>query len=226
APPGVVRKRPTDERRSSRNRWLPVGTWPRTLYAAVAVLAAVALVNGARAGIDRWSSDQPEPNGTAAATAGPCISPAQDSVPRLVALPGRDGAPTKLQALAYHLQRSDPPRLEIAATLSEPPPAGTVVQMLERADPATVDSTPEHNPGNGRYYPRPVIRTLGSCVYVPANQIGYAGFAGMRLRYLVVLLPTRFASSIVADSHAADGLSDQDLARYSMTQLAYFELRV
>ncbi|WP_073260277.1 hypothetical protein [Cryptosporangium aurantiacum] len=201
---------------------MPVGAWPRTLYAALAALAVVTLVNGVRTGVDRWPSDSEKP----AAAGGPCLSPAQDSVPQLTRLPAERSAPTRLEALAFHLQRSDPPRMEIAAKLSEPPPDGTIVQMLERADPNTVDSTPGHNPGNGRYYPRPSIRTVGSCVYVPENQIGYAGFAGMRLRYVVVLLPERFASSIVTDSQAADGLSGQDLSRYSLTQLAYFEFRV
>ena len=72
--------------------------------------------------------------------------------------------------------------MEIAATLSEAPPPGTIAQLLERADPNTVDSTPKHNPGNGRHYPRPSIRTVGQCVFVPQGQLGYGGFAGIRVR--------------------------------------------
>ncbi|TQS45436.1 hypothetical protein [Cryptosporangium phraense] len=200
-----------------RNRWLPVGLWPRVVYAAIAVLAAVAVADGVRAVADR----EPDP---ATAAAAPCITPAQETTAQLTKPTGT--TPVTLTEVAYHLQRVDPPRLEIAAALSGAVPDGSTVQILERADPATVDSTPEHHPGNGRYYPRPSIRSVGGCVYVPQNQIGYAGFAGMRLRYTVVLLPARFADSIVADSHAGDGLSEQDLARYSMTRLGWFEFRV
>lgn len=203
----------------SGNRWLPIGTWPRALYAALVVLALVAVADGARVAVGRWPDDPP----ASAADPDPCITPAQTTTAKLTPLPD---APTTVEAAAYHLQPSDPPRLEIAATLSGPPPAGTTVQMLERADPNTVDSTPEHNPGNGRYYPRPSIRTVGECVFVPQGQIGYGGFTGIRVRYVVVLLPSRYERTIVADSDAGDGLSEQDLTRYSLTRLAYFEFRV
>ncbi|MFG1925847.1 hypothetical protein [Cryptosporangium sp. NPDC048952] len=204
-----------------KNLWLPVGVWPRALYAVLVVLALVAVADGVRTVVDRWPGDAP--TSAAAATPGPCITPAQETKAQLTALPG---APAQVRAAAYHLQRSDPPRLEIAAMLSAPPPPGTTVQLLERADPNTVDSTPEHNSGNGRYYPRPSIRTVGQCVFVPQGQIGYGGFAGIRVRYVVVLLPVRHERTIVADSDAGDGLSEQDLARYSLQRLAYFEFRV
>ncbi|MFI5953629.1 hypothetical protein [Cryptosporangium sp. NPDC051539] len=212
--PGGVGK----ERGAPTNRWLPIGLWPRVLYAVTGVLAVVALADGVRALAER------DPAPARPVADGPCLTPAQGSRARLTALPG--AKPVALTAAAYHLQRTDPPRLEIAAQLSGAIPAGLTVQILERADPATVDSTDQHHPGNGRYYPRPAIRSAGECVYVPQNQIGYPGFAGIRLRYTVVLLPARFADSIGPDARAGDGLSEQDLARYSMTPLGYFEFRV
>jgi hypothetical protein len=207
---------------AAANRWLPVGLAPRLVYLVIAVLAAVTLVQAGIGVLGLRPEDASTVLGTATA---PCISAGQDTHAAISALPGAKSSRVGIEAFAYHLQRTDPPRLEIAGELTGPLASDQALQLLEWADPGTVDSTSEHHPGNGRYYPRKAIRVVGRCVYVPQQEIGYAGFAGIRLRYTVVLLPKRFADALIDDAYAADGLPEQDLSRYQVVELGSFELR-
>jgi hypothetical protein len=213
--------RPAAARRSRATRLL-IGA----LVVETAVLAWVLVAPGVpfshRATASNGSPSAPATGSHAGP--GPCIGAAQDLRPAVVPPTGATLADVRLAGVGYFLQRdTDPPRMEIAAELTGPPPPGYRLYLLERADPTSHDSTPEHHSGNGRYYPETETQTSDRCVFVPQKEYGYSGFLGMRLRFFAVLAPLSLSGAFERDFRTLDGYADQDLAKYGVVQLGSFD---
>jgi hypothetical protein len=67
----------------------------------------------------------------------------------------------------YKAKLADKIQLEAGGQLYGSIPSGTRLFLLGWADPTTVDSTPEHNPGNGFYYRAKTLLMWGDCWLFP-----------------------------------------------------------
>lgn len=118
----------------------------------------------------------------------------------------------------------DIPRIQVAGALAAAVPAGRRLILVERGDPQTRDSTPDHNPANGRYYPQASTQVIGGCFLMPSRPVGYSGFAGIRITYTAVLVDASRADAFLGDWQDVDGYAREDLRRYGLIEIGSFDV--
>ncbi|MGK5556926.1 hypothetical protein ACSNOI_35485 [Actinomadura kijaniata] len=118
--------------------------------------------------------------------------------------------------------------IELTGQLSGQLPADQVLYPFLWADPETRDSTPEHNPGSGRYFwgrTVPVIPDRHGCWSQPQRLLAYAGAHGLHFRLHLGLIPRaqvpcleRLVSSKQGHEH---GQTQDELTGCNVTLLGY-----
>jgi hypothetical protein len=118
--------------------------------------------------------------------------------PSLTALPGGTEvadlpvlslSEVSLRSASYQVDTSaSPPVVKRAGQLTGRLPDGTHPWIVERPDPRTRDSTPEHNPGNGLLYPVGPIRADRNGCWSMSNTMGYPEIAGITMIDYVALV--------------------------------------
>ncbi|MEV0584582.1 hypothetical protein [Nonomuraea sp. NPDC050310] len=100
--------------------------------------------------------------------------------------------------------------LEPTGQLSEPIPPGQMLYPFGWADPGSRDSTPEHNPGSGRYlwgHSRQIFPDANGCWAQPRRAYGgYSGARGLTFRMYFGLVPR-------AQLHCLQGLVATEAGR-------------
>jgi hypothetical protein len=91
-------------------------------------------------------------------------------------------------ATAYKTALGDRIELETGGQVLGAIPAGKRLFLLERPDPTTHDSTPNHYPGTGRFYLSKGMTVSGSCWLRPTGDLAYPGAEGITFRQLLVLV--------------------------------------
>jgi hypothetical protein len=98
------------------------------------------------------------------------------------------------------------------------------------ADPASYDSNPEHNRGNGRYgwVGDEISPDENGCWILTRRRIGYAGMQGLTLRYYPALVPDDrqgCMAELVREDRRHDGLTYDALMKCGVIFLGYTEIR-
>jgi hypothetical protein len=161
------------------------------------------------------------------AAAGPhgCYNLPLQTTASVVDQPGADQYSVRVAEASYLYDASWNPSLEVGGRLSGPVPAGKALVGASWADPGTTDSTPRHNPGNGRYYPGDVLTVSDQlCFRGPRGLIGYPGYPGITTRIYVMLADKAGAAALARDAERLDGFSDRDLAIRGADVIGYFDI--
>ncbi len=138
---------------------------------------------------------------------------------------GSDQYGVRVSDASYTYYASWNPSLEVGGRLSAPVPAGKELVGAGWADPGTTDSTPRHNPGNGRYYPGDVLTVSDQlCFRGPRGVVGYPGYPGITTRISVMLVDKGGATVLARDAERLDGFTDRDLAIRGADIIGYFDV--
>ncbi|WP_261557336.1 hypothetical protein [Frankia tisae] len=138
---------------------------------------------------------------------------------------GSDQYGVRVSQASYTYYASWNPSLEVGGRLSAPVPAGKELVGASWADPGTTDSTPRHNPGNGRYYPGDVLTVSDQlCFRGPRGIMGYPGYPGITARIYVMLVDKGGATVLARDAERLDGFTDRDLAIRGADIIGYFDV--
>jgi hypothetical protein len=121
-------------------------------------------------------------------------------------------------ALAYKIQ------LELGGEFRGTIPSGKQMFLLGRADPATHDSTPDHNPGDGVYYRSDSMHITGNCWLRPSRDIAYPGAEGLTIRFILILLDEGRVDEYMSDQYRRHGYNDALLDSLGAERLAYFDV--
>ncbi|MCM3882771.1 XRE family transcriptional regulator [Frankia sp. R82] len=136
---------------------------------------------------------------------------------------GQYGVRVSQASYTYHAAWN--PSLEVGGKLSAPVPAGKELVGAGWADPGTTDSTPRHNPGNGRYYPGDVLTVSEQlCFRGPRGLVGYPGYPGITTRIYLMLVDKGGATVLARDAERLDGFTDRDLAVRGADIIGYFDV--
>ncbi|WP_045875944.1 hypothetical protein [Pseudofrankia sp. DC12] len=138
---------------------------------------------------------------------------------------GADQYGVRVAQASYTYYASWNPSLEVGGRLSAPVPAGKELVGASWADPGTTDSTPRHNPGNGRYYPGDVLTVSDQlCFRGPRAVMGYPGYPGITTRIYMMLVDKGGATVLARDAERLDGFTDRDLAIRGADIIGYFDV--
>lgn len=216
----------------------PPGVQPHTakVIAVVAVVVAVLVVSVALLS-DRSSQGETSPGAASslATTAPAAFVPPADGCPSLVEQSGVDAPlragtsapPVGLVVASYLVDKSTKPaRVSHAGQLTGMIPVGSHVWVLSYPRKDTFDSTPEHNPGNGRIYPIGEVKTANGCWTLPPRALGYAEALGITYDQYVVLVDDTAAQEFADESvkQRRDGFSLEEFALRDATTIATFPI--
>jgi hypothetical protein len=211
---------PGDEAPAGRTRRPLIVAVGGALLVALVVLAVVVRPLG-RDHPGRAATSAPAVLGGAG-----CPSPALPTKGTVTAEDGAARAGISISTLSYAYTPAYSPSVELGGGLSRHLRGGEHLFVLDWSDPATTDSTPKHNPGNGRYYPSPELRlTDQNCFSYPRHEMGYGGFTGMRVRSYVVLVGDDVIATFERDGLAMDGYTPLELAQRNVVSLGYLTIQ-
>jgi hypothetical protein len=155
-----------------------------------------------------------------------CPSPALPTQGPVTAEDGATRAGISISGFSYAYTPAYSPSVELGGGLSRHLRGGEHLFVLDWSDPATTDSTPKRNPGNGRYYPSPELRlTDQNCFSYPRHEMGYGGFTGMRVRSYVVLVGDDVAGAFEREGLARDGYTLLELAQRNVVSLGFLTIQ-
>jgi hypothetical protein len=139
-----------------------------------------------------------------------------------VAGPGARTAGVSLTELRYTYYAGWHPSLALAGRLSGPVPAGWRLVLVAWADPATHDSTRDHNAGNDLYFPGDDLTvTDQNCFAVHPYDLGYGGYPGITTRIYAVLVEAPKVAPMLRAAGRLMGLSGSDLDAWGVRELGY-----
>ncbi|SNQ47773.1 conserved hypothetical protein [Frankia canadensis] len=201
----------------------------RTLFGAAIGLVGVGIGAGVGLGALLFGGGTVPPAAVPAAraAAGPhgCFNLPLRTAATVVDQRGATQYGVRVIEASYTYQASWNPALEVGGRLSTPVPVGKELVGAGWADPATTDSTPRHNPGNGRYYPGDVFTVSDElCFRGPRGIVGYPGYPGITTRIYVMLVDRGAASLLARDAERLDGFTDRDLAIRGADMIGYFDV--
>ena len=105
--------------------------------------------------------------------------------------------------IAYTVDGSTDPDIEIAGRLAGTPPAGQGLYVVKTGIQGTFDSTPAHNPASVGYFLHPEITVApGSCWRSPPHRLGYDCVGGVGFRFYFALIPRRVGQTLAAQGEA------------------------
>ncbi|GAB6899154.1 hypothetical protein JCM9957A_22440 [Kineosporia succinea] len=155
-----------------------------------------------------------------------CPNPPLETMGAFTSEPGASRVGVSVTTISYTYYEAYSPMIQVGAGLSGPVPGDQHLHFVTWADPTTKDSTPQRNPGNGRYYPSPeVVPTGDGCVNLPRGEMGYGGFTGMRVRYYLMLVPEAESQDFERLGNAQDGFTGNELHARRVVSLGYLELQ-
>jgi hypothetical protein len=129
-----------------------------------------------------------------------------------------------LKSASYtYTPSANSPQIELGGRLSDPLPPGSRLFTADWADPASTDSTADHSPGNGRFYPAPELKLSSDrCFHQARHAFGYPGFNGLTVRIYVLLVDARHSSAFARTGAAQDGFTKSGLATHGAVPVGYF----
>jgi hypothetical protein len=137
--------------------------------------------------------------------------------------PGAAASGIRLTDAAYTYYPAWNPSVAVGGRLSGPPPGGRRLIGADWSDPATRDSTPARNPGNGRYFPGSELTlTNQRCFTVPPFNLSYGGYTGITTRVYVLLVDPEDVVSLPRAAARLAGLTADELAQNGADILGYF----
>jgi len=140
----------------------------------------------------------------------------------VVAQPGAAVAGVQLAELRYTYYPAWYPSLAVGGRLSAPVPDGWRLVMAAWGDPTTTDSTLDHNPGNGRFYPSDELTTsAANCFTFPPYSMGYRGYPGITTRLYAMLVDATRVDDFLRAVGQLSGFTKDDLASWDVRVLGY-----
>ena len=136
----------------------------------------------------------------------------------------RPDSPLRVASAYYKAKLAGKIQLETGGQIDGSVPSGEHLFMLGWADPATVDSTPDRNPGDGVYYPLSGFAVSGNCFLRPQKETAYDGANGLTFRYFLVLVDEQHLSEYLAPGRDKKGYNDDELDSMGVTRIAYFSV--
>jgi len=219
---------PTTAARSPRPaaRWRAAPT--RAFVAAAIGLLAVGLGAGFGLGALLFrdgTAPIATPSPRAAASPPGCYDLPLQTAATIVDQRGADQYGVRVAEASYTYFPDWNPSLEVGGQLTAPVPAGKALVAASWADPRTTDSTPLHDPGNGRYYPGDVLTVSDElCFRGPRGVMGYPGYPGITTRIVVMLADKNGAAALAPEAERLDGFTDRDLAIRGADIIGYFDI--
>jgi hypothetical protein len=131
--------------------------------------------------------------------------------------------PVSAGVASYKISVADKLELEVGGELHGAIPSGKKLFLLSRGDPTTMDSTPDHNRGNGTYYLLSTMQVVGNCWWRPEKEIAYPGAEGITLQQTLVLVDDTLVREFISDRHKY-GYNDAVLDSLRVKRLAYFDV--
>ncbi|WP_204043387.1 hypothetical protein [Acrocarpospora phusangensis] len=120
--------------------------------------------------------------------------------------------------------------LEVSGQLSGRIPAGRLLYPFGWSDPSTVDSTPEQNPGTGRYSwgrNHRILPDSDGCWYQPKRSIAYSRAHGLTFRHYYGLISENDLPCLErlfeADTRG-DGFDGESVARCGVEFLGFITI--
>jgi hypothetical protein len=106
-------------------------------------------------------------------------------------------------------EAGDRPRIDLSGSYQGDIQEGKRVAVIAQADPGSYDSTPEHRPGDGRYYYEQQLQVdeVGHCWSAPSLTLAYSGSKGLVWHIYLALVPADFSvTSVSARNQVEDGV--------------------
>jgi hypothetical protein len=217
----------------SWNTFRAVAATSASVAALTLGTAAVVLIAGAVSLTSSPPPTSPAPFPAPPSTvASPVALPPRTSCPPAGESGARAVSPTSQVEAGYVLQPgpahykmvlADKIHLEVGGQLLGSIPAEKQIFLLTWADPATRDSTPKRNRGNGLYYRMDTFRIVGSCYIRPQDEIAYSGANGLTFRQQLVLVDVEQVPAFRAPQYD-EGYDDAALDSFGVIRLAYFDV--
>ena len=132
-------------------------------------------------------------------------------------------SPISIGTVAYKIKLAYKIQLELGGEFHGSIPAGKHLFLLGQADPATHDSTPDHEPGDATYYRSNSMHVTGICWLRPSADIAYPGAEGLTFRYTLILVDESNVGEFVSDKYR-NGYNDALLDTLGAERLAYFDV--